>query len=171
MINREKWRRRVRRATEDHRLLVSRAKSLFSSQKRTLLILSPLVLLLLLLSIRHLNPNPNPKTNRIPSKSWSPTTPSPLLVIGKSPGSSPPSPTNKTFDNEVVEKRVRVSWESDKAWYEGKHLIQYNDAIAKEEELDLVEETRGRFKRLRRGGCSVFKRVVIEFEGEAEFGC
>ncbi|KAK8636101.1 hypothetical protein V6N13_004811 [Hibiscus sabdariffa] len=102
--------------------------------------------------------NPNPKPNHIPSKSPSPTTPSPLrsslkkplLVIGQSPASSPPSSTNKTFGNEVVEKRVRAYWASDKAWYGDAE--EGEGEGEGEEELDLVEETRGRFKRLRRGG-------------------
>ncbi|KAK8540982.1 hypothetical protein V6N13_061030 [Hibiscus sabdariffa] len=135
--------------------------------------------------------NPNPKPNRSPSESPSPTTPSPLesrlkkplLVIGQSPAPSPSSQTNKTFGNEVVEKRLRVYWPLDKAWYEGavksfdkdtgKHLILYDDD--EEEELDLgkekiewVEETTAKFKRLRRGRSLAFKKVVIEDEDEDE---
>ncbi|GMJ01028.1 MUTS HOMOLOG 6-1, ARABIDOPSIS THALIANA MUTS HOMOLOG 6, MUTS homolog 6 [Hibiscus trionum] len=133
--------------------------------------------------------NPNSKPIRSPSKSHSPTTPSPLksrlkkplLVIGQSPAPSPSSPTNKTFGDEVVEKRLRVYYPFDKAWHEGivksfdkdtsKHLIQYDDA--EEEELDLgtktiqwVEETTRRFKRLRRGDSLVFKKVAIDDEDE-----
>ncbi|KAE8660577.1 DNA mismatch repair protein MSH6 [Hibiscus syriacus] len=95
--------------------------------------------------------NPNPKPNRSPSK--------------------------------IVEKRLRVYWPLDKAWYDavvksfdknrGKHLILYDDY--EEEELDLgkekiewVEETAGRFKRLRRGASLVFKKVVIDDEDVAE---
>ncbi|PPS14953.1 hypothetical protein GOBAR_AA05604 [Gossypium barbadense] len=118
-----------------------------------------------------------------------PTTPSPgepklkkpLLVIGQSLAPTPSSPLNITFGDEVVDKRLRVHWPLDKAWYEGvvksfdkvsgKHLIQYDDS--EEEELDLgkekiewVEETTGRFKRLRRGGSLAFKKVVIDDEDD-----
>ncbi|KAA3458880.1 DNA mismatch repair protein MSH6 isoform X2 [Gossypium australe] len=134
-----------------------------------------------------LNPIPGPKPN--PSRSPIPTTPSPgepklkkpLLVIGQSPAPTPSSPLNITFGDEVVDKRLRVYWPLDKAWYEGvvksfdkvsgKHLIQYDDS--EEEELDLgkekiewVEETTGRFKRLRRGGSLAFKKVVIDDEDD-----
>lgn len=81
----------------------------------------------------------------------------------------------------MIDKRLRVYWPLDKAWYEGvvksfnkgsgKHLIQYDDS--EEEELDLgkekiewVEETTGKFKRLRRGGSWAFKKVVIDDEDE-----
>ncbi|KAB2074227.1 hypothetical protein ES319_A07G139500v1 [Gossypium barbadense] len=134
-----------------------------------------------------LNPIPGPKPN--PSRSPIPTTPSPgepklkkpLLVIGQSLAPTPSSPLNITFGDEVVDKRLRVHWPLDKAWYEGvvksfdkvsgKHLIQYDDS--EEEELDLgkekiewVEETTGRFKRLRRGGSLAFKKVVIDDEDD-----
>ncbi|XWS76639.1 hypothetical protein CRYUN_Cryun01aG0194500 [Craigia yunnanensis] len=135
-----------------------------------------------------LNPNPN----RSPSKSSSPnpTTPSPvqhklkkpLLVIGQTPSLTPSKPVDKSYGKEVVEKRIRVYWPLDKAWYEGwvksfdkesgKHLVQYDDA--EEEELDLgkekiewVKEGTGRLKRLRHGGSSsAFKKVVIDDEDE-----
>ncbi|XP_022757900.1 DNA mismatch repair protein MSH6 isoform X2 [Durio zibethinus] len=136
--------------------------------------------------------NPNPKPNRSPSKSPSPSliTPSPaqskpkkpLLVIGQTPSPTPSTPVEKSYGKEVLEKRIRVYWPLDKAWYEGvvkffdkesgKHLVQYDDA--EEEELDLgkekiewVKESTGRLKRLRRGGTSsAFKKVVIDFEDE-----
>ncbi|KAK6260322.1 hypothetical protein SCA6_014796 [Theobroma cacao] len=136
--------------------------------------------------------NPNSKPNRSPSKSPSPspTTPSPvqsklkkpLLVIGQTPSPTPSTPADKSYGKEVVDKRIRVYWPLDKAWYEGvvksfdkesgRHLVQYDDA--EEEELDLgkekiewIKESTGRLRRLRRGGSSsVFKKVVIDDEDE-----
>ncbi|KAJ9171734.1 hypothetical protein P3X46_015053 [Hevea brasiliensis] len=133
------------------------------------------------------NPNPKPP-------SPSPSTPSPLqtkikkprLVIGQTPSPSPspslstPATTTKSYDKEVVDKRIRVYWPLDKRWYEGcvkvydkdsgKHLVQYDDF--EEEMLDLgmekiewVEETVKKFKRLRRGSLA-FKKTVIDDENE-----
>ncbi|XVF22104.1 hypothetical protein REPUB_Repub12eG0145100 [Reevesia pubescens] len=111
--------------------------------------------------------NPNAKPNRSPTKSPSPspTTPSPvqhklkkpLRVIDQTPPPTPSMPpADKSYGNEVVEKRIRY---------------EYDDA--EEEELDLgkekiewVKETTGWLKRLRRG--SAFKKVVIDDEDEDE---
>ncbi|XVF32881.1 hypothetical protein REPUB_Repub17cG0121200 [Reevesia pubescens] len=139
-----------------------------------------------------LNPNPKPNRDQSRSPSPSPTTPSPvqfklkkpLLVIGQTPSPTPSTPAEKSYGKEVIEKRIRVYWPLDKAWYEGvvksfdkesgKHLVQYDDD--EEEGLDLgkekiewVKETTGRPKRLRRGGSSsAFKKVVIDDADEDE---
>ncbi|XVF72730.1 hypothetical protein PTKIN_Ptkin12aG0143800 [Pterospermum kingtungense] len=138
-----------------------------------------------------LNPNPNPRRSPSKSPSPSPTTPSPiqsklkkpLLVIGRTPSVTLSKPVDKSYGKEVVEKRIKVYWPLDKAWYEGtvkyfdkesgKHLVQYDDG--EEEELDLGKEKiewvkdcgTGRLKRLRRGGSSsASKKVVIDDEDE-----
>ncbi|CAN0888815.1 DNA mismatch repair protein MSH6 [Linum grandiflorum] len=130
--------------------------------------------------------NPNPSS---PSPGHSPVTPSPiqsspkkpLLVIGQSSSPSTPAIGVGTYGKELVDKRVRVYWPLDKAWYEGcvksydkgsgKHLIQYDDS--EEEMLDLgkekvewIGEAVKKLKRLRKGSLAVIKQAVVEDEEE-----
>ncbi|CAN1353026.1 DNA mismatch repair protein MSH6 [Linum perenne] len=130
--------------------------------------------------------NPNPSS---PTPCSSPVTPSPvqssskkpLLVIGQ--GSSPSTPEIgvRTYGKEVVDKRIRVYWPLDKAWYEGsvksydegsgKHLIQYDDS--EEEMLDLgkekvewIGEAVKKLKRLRKGSLAVINQALVGGEVE-----
>ncbi|KAJ8900424.1 hypothetical protein K2173_025201 [Erythroxylum novogranatense] len=111
------------------------------------------------------SPSPTQKpaktvTNTVPKPSPSPTTPSPLhpkskkplLVIDQTPSpsqaASTPGAAVKSYDDEVVEKRIRIYWPLDKCWYEGcvksydtksgKHLVLYDDC----EEENLIWERR-----------------------------
>lgn len=84
-------------------------------------------------------------------------------------------------------KQVRVYWPLDKKWYEGsvtsydkgegKHMVEYEDG--EEESLDLGKEriewvvgekSGARFKRLRRGAASAFRRVVTDEDEDEEMG-
>ncbi|XP_021770096.1 DNA mismatch repair protein MSH6-like isoform X2 [Chenopodium quinoa] len=105
------------------------------------------------------NPNPNPNISPgssppttpspINAKSKSKSTPKPLLVIGSQ--KSTPTGVNlkgNLFGEEVVNRRIRVYWPIDEAWYEGcvksfdkvsgKHLVEYDDN--EEEMIDLSKE-------------------------------
>ncbi|PRQ21660.1 putative DNA mismatch repair protein MutS [Rosa chinensis] len=112
------------------------------------------------------SPSPIPKSKSKPSPGSSPssTTPSPLQ--SKPKPDPDPNPKKSLYGQEVVGKRIKVYWASDRAWYEGcvklfnkesgKHLLQYDDGD--EETLDLatekiewIQETVQTFKRLRRG--------------------
>ncbi|KAL4566956.1 hypothetical protein LXL04_022526 [Taraxacum kok-saghyz] len=104
----------------------------------------------------------------------SPTTPSPLqpksskkpaLVIGQSPSTPASNAQNPIYGDELVNRRIKVYWPLDKAWYEGcvksfdkssgKHLVHYDDSEEEhldlsKEKIELLKEQAKRFRRLRK---------------------
>ncbi|XP_047334362.1 DNA mismatch repair protein MSH6-like [Impatiens glandulifera] len=126
-----------------------------------------------------------PKITLTPEQS--PVTPSqppkrnkPLMVIGPSlfpspDSSSTPKVTKTLYDDDVVNKRVRVFWPLDKTWYEGlvvsfdkissKHLILYDDG--QEEHLDLTNEKIEWVGQSSKKSRRLVRSAVIEDEEEA----
>ncbi|KAL4572174.1 hypothetical protein LXL04_018943 [Taraxacum kok-saghyz] len=121
-----------------------------------------------------------------PKTKPSPTTPSPLqpksskkpaLVIGQSSSTPASSAQNLIYGDELVNRRIKVYWPLDKAWYEGcvksfdkssgKHLVQYDDSEEEhldlsKEKIELLKEQAKRFRRLR--------KFSIEDEDDDEAG-
>ncbi|KAL7586811.1 hypothetical protein Lser_V15G41433 [Lactuca serriola] len=132
------------------------------------------------------NSNSNSNSKLKPKTKPSPTTPSPLqttsskkraLVIGQSSSTPASDAQNPRYGDEVVNRRIKVYWPLDKAWYEGcvkafdkssgKHLVQYDDGEEEhldlsKEKIELLKEQAKRFRRLR--------KFSIEDEDDDEAG-